>query len=238
MHIAKLPTAVPLPFGHGIESTPITDSAAMDALLAKLSTINVCLAIWLQAIHYSHKYFNAMSLDNDTFNIPKEFFQPLAANGQIQWQICVSVILLVPNFLPAKQVLAQLAKVQESNIDLWIQDNKLICNAITDEFTPFAGGSNMPPLQNQPPAPIQVNIPKTATEEKNEVRKQKALVFSRILLSSINTDTNELIPAKLSEALIELVEDSTAKNTLHPFQELFKSHTKNHCSNTSSIKKN
>ncbi len=85
-----------------------------------------------------------------------------------------------------------------------------------------------------------MNVAKSAAEEKNEVWKQKSLATIRILLDTVNADSDELVPATLSQDYIYLVEEGVvkAKDAMQNFQQQFGEHTKNRHGNINSIIKN
>jgi hypothetical protein len=159
---------------------------------------------------------------------------------ELQLQIAMSVSPLVPNLLPAMQIHSHLSKVQESNLNGRILANKTFCDPIIDRYSatlrsqPQQGGANQTPMQ------ISVSIAKSATEEKNKVWKQKSLATICILLGTVNADSDELVPATLSQDYINLVEEGVvkAKDAMQNFQQQFSACTKNRCGNINSIIKN
>jgi len=235
MRIAKLPTSIPLPFGHGIDSTRVTDNDAMTSLANLLGHIDERLMLWLCAMHFSIKHFEGVSLDHDSLNIPEEFFLPLTFNEHCQPQLEVSVSPLLPNFPPATQILSRLYKVQDSNMDSWIQANKPICDPIMARLAPLLGGGPPAPPANTPPTEISVKVARTVTEEKSEIRKQKSLATARLLLGQVDPVADEFIPATLNPDFVDLVEEGTAKTALRAFQQLFKEHIKGRRSNTGAV---
>jgi hypothetical protein len=99
---------------------------------------------------------------------------------------------LVPTFQLAKNVVARLDKVQESNVDTWIQSNKLIIDPIMMTLLPLLI-SGMPPPTNQPT--INVQVAKTQSNKHQEVQKAKTIAITSLLLANVDKANDVLIPA-------------------------------------------
>jgi hypothetical protein len=240
MSIVMLPTAIPLPFGHGIERTSASNHQAMLSLVSKLDDIDERLVTWVYAMHFSIDQFDGISLDHGSLHINRAFFEPLPVIPELQPQIAVSVSPLVPNLPLAMQIHSRLSKVQESNLDTWILANKTFCDPIIDQYGATLGAQPQQGGDNQTPMQISVNVAKSAVDEKNEVRKQKSLATIRILLGTVNADSDELVPATLCQDYIDLIKEGVvkAKDAMHNFQQQFGEHTKNRHGNINSVIKN
>lgn len=240
MSIVKLPTAIPLPFGHNIECTSASDKDSLVSLVTQLGNIDERLVTWAFAMHFSITQFDGVSLDHASLNINPRFFEPVPITPDLQRQIEVSLFPLVPTGSPAIDIHSRLSKVQDSNLDKWILANKTFCDPIVKRYTESLGANPQQGGTNQTPTQISVNVAKSATEEKNEVRKQKALATVRLLLGSVNTDSDEFVPATLREDYVDLVEEGAtkAKDALRTFQQQFGEHIKNRRSNINSVIEN
>jgi hypothetical protein len=125
---------------------------------------------------------------------------------------------LVPTFQLAKNIVARLDKVRESNVDTWIQSNKPIIDPIMTTLSPLLIGGAPPPT-NQPT--INVQVTKTQSDKCQEVQKAKIIAITSLLLANVDEAKEVLVPAKLSNEFLELVDDGTAKTALHTFQTQF-----------------
>lgn len=236
MRIAKLPAAIPLPFGHGLNSTRASDEAGMNVLAGALSGIDDRMVSWLQAMHHNASQFDGVSLHHESLSIPAEYFQPLIPSDQLN-QIDIECIPLDPTFPPAPQIMERLAKVQDSNMEQWLQNNRPVYDAIMDKLAPLLGGpSNPPPCESPPSQPeIRVVTSKTSAEEKEEVKIQKALSMAKLLLGHKEPATDTYVPAKLSDDYVELVEEGTAKTAMRNLQQQLGEHAKARRSNMDKV---
>jgi hypothetical protein len=153
MSVVRLPTAIPLPFGHGIECTSASDCQAMLSLGSKLDDIDERLVTWVYAMHFSINHFDGILVNHGSLNINRAFFKPLPVIPELQPQIDVSLSPLVPNLPLVMQIHARLSTVQESILDAWILANKTFCDPIIDRYSATLGsqpqqcGTNQTPMQ-------------------------------------------------------------------------------------------
>jgi hypothetical protein len=101
---------------------------------------------------------------------------------------------LVPTFQLAKNVVACLIKVRESNVDTWIQSNKPIDPIMMTLLPLLIGGT--PPPTNQPT--INVQVAKTQSDKRQEVQKAKTIAIASLLLANVNEANGVLIPSRHS----------------------------------------
>ena len=90
-------------------------------------------------------------------------------------------------------------------------------------------------MPSNTPMMIKVTSKKSSSEEKQEVHIQKSLSMFKILLGRVDTTTDELVPANLSENFVELVEEGSTKTSMQSFQQQLKKHTRLHQSNTGTV---
>ena len=233
MCVAKMPICVPLPFGHNVKSTMVTDEDGVQALCNELGNIHNQLLLWLKSIHYSIANFGGVSLHDPTLQVPQEYFVPFQTTGlNVRTAIDVSPTPLVPTFQQAKNVVARLEKLRESNVDTWIQANKPIVDPIMTTLSPLlVGGTPAPTTQPT----INVQVAKSQSDKRQEVQKTKTIAIASLLLASVDEANDVLVPAKLSSEFIELVEDGTAKSALRTFQSQFGDFCSLRRSDTSSV---
>jgi hypothetical protein len=233
MYVAKMLLCMPLPFGHNVKSTMVTDKDGIQALCDELSNIGNQLLLWLKSMHFNVTNTGGISLHDPTLKVPQEYFVPFQMTGP---QVCTAIKVLpsplVPTFQLAKNIVAHLVKVQESNVDTWIQSNKPIVDPIMMTLLPLLI-SGMPPPTNQPT--INVQVAKTQSDKCQEVQKAKTIAIASLLLANVNEANGVLIPAKLSNEFLELVDDGTAKTALHTFQTQFGDFCSLRRSNTTSV---
>ena len=162
-----------------------------------------------------------------------EYFVPFQTTGsQLRTSIEVSPSALVPTFQLAKNVVARLDQVRENNVDAWIQANKPIVEPIMMTLSPILTGGT-PPSTNQPT--INVQVAKTPSDKRQEAQKAKTIAIASLLLANVDEANDVLVPAKLSNEFLELVEDGTAKSALRTFQSQFGDFCSLRRSDTSSV---
>ena len=235
MRVAKLPTAVPLPYGHGIDSTSVTDGEGLNKLVGVLGGIDARLVTWMHAMLFSLTNFESVSLHHESLHIPAEYFAPLVVANDQSHNIQTSIAPLDPNFAPAKQVISRLTTVQDANNDAWIQANKDICEPITTKFAPMMGGNPAPRSNNDAPTQINVTVPKSSENERKEVKKQKSLAMAKLLCGHVDDDTDEFVPAVLNEDFVGLVEEGSAKEAMRAFITMFSEHLTARSGNCGSV---
>jgi hypothetical protein len=232
MYITKMPLCIPLPFGHNVKSTMVMDEDGVQALCDELSNIDNQLLLWLKSMHFNVMNTGGISLHDPTLKVPQEYFVPFQTTGpQVHTAIKVSPSPLVPTFQLAKNVVACLIKVRESNVDTWIQSNKPIDPIMMTLLPLLIGGT--PPPTNQPT--INVQVAKTQSDKRQEVQKAKTIAIASLLLANVDEANDVLVPAKLSNEFLELVDDGTAKTALRTFQTQFGDFCSLRCSNTASV---
>ena len=233
MHVAKMPVCIPLPFGHSVKSAAQADEDGVQALCDALGDIDNRLLLWLKAMHYNVANFGGESLHEPNWSIPKKYFEPFQTTGsQLRESIEVSPSALVPTFQLAKNVVARLDQVRENNVDAWIQANKPIVEPIMMSLSPILTGGTPPPT-NQPT--INVQVAKTPSDKRQEAQKAKTIAIASLLLANVDEANDVLVPAKLSNEFIDLVEDGTAKSALRTFQSQFGDFCSLRRSDTSSV---
>ena len=233
MYVAKMPLCIPLPFGHNVKSTKVSDANGVQALCNELGNIDNQLLLWLMSMHFNVTNTGGVSLHDPTLNVPQEYFAPFQTTGpNVRTAIEVSPSPLVPTFQLAKNVVARLEKVRESNVDTWLQSNKPIVDPIMTTLSPLLTGGT-PPHANQPT--INVQVAKTTSDKRQEVQKAKTVAIASLLLASVDEATDVLVPTKLSDEFLELVEDGTAKSAQRTFQSQFSDFCSLRRSNTASV---
>jgi hypothetical protein len=112
MYIAKMLLCIPLPFGHNVKSTMVTDEDGVQALCDELSNIDNQLLLWLKSMHFNVTNTGGVSLHDPTLKVPQEYFVPFQTTGpQVHTAIKVSPSALVPTFQLAKNIITCLDKV-------------------------------------------------------------------------------------------------------------------------------
>jgi hypothetical protein len=211
----------------------VTDKDGVQALCDELGNIDNQLLLWLKSMHFNVTNTGGVSLHDPTLKVPQEYFVPFQmAGSQVRRAIKVSSSPLVPTFQLAKHVIARLVKVCENNVDTWIQSNKPIVDPIMMTLSPLLIGGTPPPT-NQPT--INVQVAKTQSNKCQEVQKAKTIAITSLLLANIDKANDVLIPAKLSNEFLELVDDGTAKTALCTFQTQFGDFCSLRRSNTLSV---
>ena len=219
MCVAKMPLCIPLPFGHNVKSTVQADEDGVQLLCDELGSIDNRLLLWLKSAHFNVTSTGGVSLHDLRLDVPPEYFAPFQATGpQVRAAIKVSPSPLVPTFQLAKNVVARLDKVRESNVEAWIQSNKPIVDTVMTTLSPLLAGGAPPPT-NQPT--INVQVAKTQSDKRQEVQKARTIAIASLLLANVDEANDVLVPAKLSSEFLELVDDGTAKTALRTFQMQF-----------------
>jgi len=77
LHVSCLPVTVPLPYGHGIASTPVNDAIRLTNLSNRLNVLNPKLSLWCSLIHMTADIFKGKSLQHDTLHINNAYFKGL-----------------------------------------------------------------------------------------------------------------------------------------------------------------
>jgi hypothetical protein len=184
-------------------------------------------------MHFNVTNTGGISLHDPTLKVPQEYFVPFQTTGpQVHTAIKVSPSPLVPTFQLAKNIIARLVKVRESNVDTWIQSNKPIVDPIMTTLSPLLIGG-MPPPTNQPT--INVQVVKTQSDKRQEVQKAKTIAIASLLLANVDEANDILVPAKLSNEFLKLVDDGTAKTALCTLQMQFGDFCSLHRSDTASV---
>jgi hypothetical protein len=99
MYVAKMLLCIPLPFGHNVKSTMVTDEDGIQALCDELGNIDNQLLLWLKSMHFNVTNTGGVSLHDPTLKVPQEYFVPFQMTGpQVRAAIEVSPSPLVPTF--------------------------------------------------------------------------------------------------------------------------------------------
>jgi hypothetical protein len=72
-YVSRLPIAVPLPKGHGIDPVSIDNKEAIGPFFVTLHSISPCLREWAQAMIKTVNFWEGLSLSADNLGIPDEF---------------------------------------------------------------------------------------------------------------------------------------------------------------------
>lgn len=240
MRITKFPAAIPLPFHHMLDNTRLNDPEGLVALRNKLEVVHPTLATWFQAMYYNATYFESMSLQHQALNIHNDYFSPLPISGTALTTIELSCVSGDPTSTIGIQFLDRLTNAQNNNMDAWSQANKEIYNELMSNI-PSLFPSNPPSGSDNGPADdlsskeVRVISAKTATEEKSEARIQKTITHLRLLLGQVDTTTDTIVLADLSEEFVDLVKDGTPRKSMRDFIRQFGTHVRTRRSDTNSV---
>jgi hypothetical protein len=158
----------------------------MVKLVDQLTKIDPCYGIWLTAMHLSLQYLEGLSLHHQSLNIHPEYFKPLNDQDQLQMEIPISLIPIIPTQGSAPQLIDAFNKVQESNLEKWVKldENKPLYDDIMKKLTPFFSGTLTPAgtLPSGHAPQVHVVTPASCSDQQTKIKVKKALAFAKLLM--------------------------------------------------------
>ena len=221
--VSRLPVAVPLPMGHGIDPVSIDDEGAIEPFFVNLHSISPYLQEWAQAMIKTADFWEGLSLSADNLGIPDEFLEGLTEPNPMQGTIYTKSMTVDMSTSAGKSVITRVESAKNQNIDSWISNNPTIYQDTAIRY------SNPTPIQQEaaiptPTLPV-ASIVKTQADKTNEARMNKAKASMQLFLvrpGTSNVDgTDILIPSALDETYEDLLQE-TPRNAFRNLNMLFR----------------
>jgi hypothetical protein len=220
-HVTRLPVAVPLPMGHGVDTLSLDDEDAIVNLFDRLRSIAPQLEEWAQAMMFTSDYWGDKSLTSSVPVIPDLFTEGLTDVNPVQGSLFVKSDTVSISTPSGQAVINRVESARNTNIDAWIQQNPTIFQEKVGQY------SNLHPT---PPAPSAAYAPssvatiiKTRADRNKEVRisKTKAKIQLMLARPGLNSDGAPiLIPGRLDETFEDLLQEK-AKDAFRSLYSLF-----------------
>jgi hypothetical protein len=94
--VARIPSLLPLPMGHGLDPVSLANEEGIVNLITKLQTISPIYAEWAKSIFCISKYFGGKSLGTESLDVPLAYFESIDFTALLRGSIntklsCVNV---------------------------------------------------------------------------------------------------------------------------------------------------
>jgi hypothetical protein len=176
-YVSRLPVAVPLLMGHGINPVSIDNEEAMNPFFENLHSISPYLQEWAQAMIKTADFWEGLSLSADNLGIPDEFLQGLTELNPIQGTIFTKSMTVDMTISAGKGVITRVESAKNQNIDSWISKNPTIYHDTAIQY------SNPTPIQQETVTPTQTQpvamIVKTQADNTDEAHMNKSKAVGR-----------------------------------------------------------
>jgi hypothetical protein len=93
-YVSRLPVAVPLLMGHGIDPVSIDNEEAIEPFFENLHSISPYLQEWAQAIIKTANFWEGLSLSAKNLGIPDEFLEGLTEPNPMQGTIYTKLMMV------------------------------------------------------------------------------------------------------------------------------------------------
>jgi hypothetical protein len=222
-YVSRLPVAVPLPMGHGVDTVSLEDGPAIEEFFETLRFISPCLEEWAQAMLKTTDFWVDLSLSSEIAGVPAEFFEGFTEPNPIQGTIFTKSSTVSTSTPEGKAVVARIESAKSANIDSWIMQNPTTYQEVASRL-----GNRASTLQDQATtqiqAPVIATVVKTRADKNDEARMLKAKAVMQLLLAREGTNADGeaiLIPGELDLSIDDLFLE-TARNACRNLNMLFR----------------
>jgi hypothetical protein len=125
-YVSRLPVAVPLPMGHGIDPVSIDNEEAIEPFFDDLHSISPYLQEWAQAMIKTADFWEGLSLSAKNLGIPDEFLEGLTEPNPMRGTIYTKSMTVDMTTSAGKGVITRVESAKNQNIDSWISENPTI----------------------------------------------------------------------------------------------------------------
>jgi hypothetical protein len=223
VRVARIPSLIPLPMGHALDSVSLDNTEGIDEMIAKLMAISPTYAEWAQSIVYTGKHFEGKSLGVETLAVPEIYFDGIDFTALLRGSINTKSSRVDVSSTEGKAVLTRIEVAKKTNMETWFANNQEVYQALLSAITPQVNA-----LMHAAPAAVSPQaIVKTQTraDKQEEVRVMKGATVNSMIL--VREDDNvEGAPILLIGELDESFEDTlseTPRNACKDYVQLFRS---------------
>ena len=207
--LAALPTAIPLPSGHSLESVSLTDEPSLTTFLEQLQDVSQKHAEWAAAIILSTQLYDGRSIHLHEPTVPRAFLEGLTVD-EFKDDIFVIASPVTASSLEGRNLLQRTTAVRNTNIDRWFEANPDIYGQHARRYA-IGANPNSAPSPNAIASPIVYESLKDRSAKHNIAR---ARTITQLLLAREGTNANGdkiIIPGTVSSTFEDAVNDTAPR---------------------------
>ena len=224
VRVVRIPSLIPLPMGHALDSVALTNDEGIDNMIAKLMNISPAYAEWAQSMVYTGKHFDNKSLGVESLVVPEAYFDGIDFTALLRGSINTKSSRVDVTSTEGKAVFTRIEVAKKTNMENWFANHQEVYQMLLSAITPQVNA-----LMHTMPASVspQQAIVKTQTrsdkQEENRVIKGRTITSLLLAREGTNVDGEPiLIPGELDESFEDTLSE-TPRNACKDYVQLFRS---------------
>jgi hypothetical protein len=113
----RIPSLIPLPTGHALDSVTLNNTEGIDEMIAKLMAISPIYAKWAQSMVYTRKHFDNKSLSVEMLAVPKIYFDGIDFTALLRGSINTKLSRGDVTSTEGKAVLTRIEAAKKTNME-------------------------------------------------------------------------------------------------------------------------